>query len=144
MNIEEITATLWGEFSPSSQPQYCAYAARFKEWADALCAAVAQDFQKNGKNGASAVVAVNQAKLLLVDKLFEWRSIAPKSHRNYTGEGHCCILRIFDDCYRALRAIELSLTPPLLLLPPPTPSRTPRVLSIADVVSFGPVTPMED
>jgi hypothetical protein len=135
---EEMTAELWGDFNPSPPPTYCAYGRQFKVWVDALCAAVAQDVQQNG---AGAVVAVNQAKVLLVDKLFEWQAAAPKAHRNYTGEGHTCILRVFSDCYRALKAFELSLTPPLLLLPPAPPRRAPRTLSIADVVSFGAVLP---
>src|SRR6266540_5071120 len=77
MDREQVHEYLWSDFSPSSPPTSCAYARKFKEWADALCVAVGQDVQKNG---ASAVVAVNQAKVLLVDKYFEWRAAAPKTH----------------------------------------------------------------
>jgi hypothetical protein len=138
MNIEEITANLWGDFSAQAQPHYCAYAARFKQWTETLCASVGEAARYGN---AKAAVAVNQAKVLLVDKYFEWRAAAPKAHRNRTGEGHTCLFHVFDETYRTLRAIELSLTPPLLFLPPPPPPRVPKTLSIADVVSFGGLLP---
>lgn len=138
MNIEGITAELWGDFSPQPQPAYCAYATKFKIWGDTLCASVGQAVQQDS---ARAAVAINQAKVLLVDKYFEWRAAAPKAHRNYTGESHSCLFHVADETYRTLRAIELSVTPPLLFLPPAPPQRVPKTLSIADVVSFGALPP---
>jgi hypothetical protein len=135
VNFEEKDKALWGELrSPQSQPTYCPYAAKFKQWADTLCGTVVEATRYDN---ARAAVALNQCKLLLVDRLFEWRASVPKSHRNYTGKGHICLLHVFDEAYRTLRTIELSLTPPLLFLPAPPPARLPRTLSIADVVSFG-------
>ena len=138
MNAEEIAADLWGDFnSPQAQP-HCAYATRFKEWTETLYASVGAAVKLDN---AGAAVAVNQAKVLLVDKYFEWRAAAPKSHRNRTGEGHICLFHVFDETYRTLRALELSLTPPLLFLSPPPQRRLPRTLSIADVVAFSAVSP---
>ena len=137
MNIEEITADLWGDFSPQAPPSYCAYADRFRKWTGTLCTSVGESVKHDN---AKAAVAINQAKVLLLDKYFEWRAASPKAHRNRTGEGHTCLFHVFDETYRTLRAIELSLTPPLLFLPPAPPPRTPKTLSIADVVSFGTVT----
>src|SRR5687767_9305832 len=111
MDRDKADEYLWGDFSPSPQPQPCAYALRFKKWAEALCLSVGEAVRQDG---AGAVVAVNQAKVLLVDKYFEWRAAAPKAHRNRTGEGHTCLFHVMDETYRTLRAIELSLTPPLL------------------------------
>jgi hypothetical protein len=134
MNIEAIAASLWGDdFSPQA-PQPCAYAAKFKQWAETLCLSVGAAVRQDG---AGAVVAVNQAKVLLVDKYFEWRAAAPKTHRNRTGDTHTCLFHVFVETYRTLRAIELSLTPPLLFLPPPPPVKLPTTLSIADVVGYG-------
>jgi hypothetical protein len=139
MDRDKVHEYLWGDFSPQAPTTACVYYREFKNWADTLCAAVGRDVQKQG---AGAVVAVNQAYVLLLTKYFDWRLAAPKAHRNYSGEGHLCLFHCFDETYRTLRAIELSLTPPLLLLPPPTPARTPRALSIADVVAFGAVSPL--
>ncbi len=138
MNIEEVTADLWGDFSPQTPPTYCAYAAKFKQWSETLCTSVGEAVRYDN---ARAAVAINQGKVLLVDKYFEWRAAAPKSHRNRTAEGHTCLFHVFDETYRTLRAIELSLTPPLLFLPPAQRFRAPKTLSVADVVAFGTLSP---
>jgi hypothetical protein len=94
MNIEEIRASLWGDFSPQAKP----------------------------------------------DKYFEWRSTVPKSHKNRIGEttSHLCIFNVWLEGYKTLRAVELSLTPPLVLLPPAPPAKSAKTtLSIAEVVSYG-------
>lgn len=115
MTIEETAAALWGEFLPQGQTTYCAYAAQFKRWSDALCTTAATTAQAAGAEGA---VAVNQAYVQLLTKYFDWRSAVPKSHRNRIGDlGHTCIFHVFAQAYQQLRTVELSLSPPLLFLP---------------------------
>src|SRR5690242_1756297 len=136
MDRQQADEFLWGDFSPQGQQlQHCVYALKFKQWTDNMCLAVNDAVQQDS---TSAAVTVNQAKVLLVDKYFEWRAVSPKSHRNRAGDtSHLCLFHVFDETYRILRAIELSLTPPLLFLPAPPPARVPTKLSIADVASFG-------
>jgi hypothetical protein len=133
-DIEQRIQEIWGEPDPAPPP-ICAPARQFQQWAEALCTSIYAEVQRDNTRGA---IAVNQGKVLLIDKLHEWRATAPKDHRNRVGRGHTCLLDIFDQTYRALRAIELSLTPPLLFLPPSPAMRVPKTLSIADVVSFLP------
>jgi hypothetical protein len=143
VNIEQVTADLWAGYSPEPEPTYCAYAAKFKQQVEVLyasiTAAVRQD-NTNPEQSARAAVAIGQAKVLLVDAYFNWRTAVPKSHRNYTGSGHICLWHVYEETYRTIRAAELCITPPLLFLPAPPPNRQPSSLSIADVVAFGPVS----
>lgn len=92
----------------------CTYAQRFAAWAEELC----RDFLPKRD-----LVALNQAKLLLVDKYFEWRVYVPKSHRYRMGDnGHTCIFHIFEACYQQIKLTELALSPPKLpelQAPPP-------------------------
>jgi hypothetical protein len=96
---------------PEEQPDWCVFAFAFSDWIERLNQEIVTD--------DPTVVAVNQAKVLLIDKYFEWRSIVPKNHRNRIGEvGHTCIFHVFEQGYERLRAIELALMPPLLFSPP--------------------------
>jgi hypothetical protein len=98
-------------------PQQCVYARKFSEWAGQLCVKAAQE---------ADIVSVNQAKVLLLDKYFEWRNAVPKSHRNRLGDnGHSCIFQAFGEAYERLKVVELSLTPPMLFLPSPSQSAPP-------------------
>jgi hypothetical protein len=101
----------------------CPYAARFGQWADELVANAIKD---------PDVVGINQSKLLLQDKYFEWRAAVPKAHRNHIGAaGHTCIFQVFEEAYRKLKVVELSLTPPMLFLPsPPPPTSRPQIAGI--------------
>jgi hypothetical protein len=108
-----------GEFLKRDQAaddDYCAYARQFAEWTAELAARATQ---------YADAVAINQAKVQLVDKYFEWRAYVPKAHRLRTGRraGHTCIFHVFVEAYHALKVAELALTPPLLFLPetPPPP-----------------------
>jgi hypothetical protein len=112
MDLDASFETLWNSMPdfelPEPQP-YCVYAQRFLAWATQLTTNVAQ---------APHIVFVNQAKILLVDKYFEWRHSVPRTHRNRLGSnGHVCIFQTFVDAYDQLRVVELSLTPPPLYLP---------------------------
>lgn len=104
-------------------PNLCVYAQKFSDWAEQLCGGVLQD---------PTIVGINQAKVQLLDKFFEWRTFAPKRHRTITAggvsgpTGHTCIFHVFVAAYERLKVVELSLTPPMLFLPPaPTPSPPP-------------------
>ncbi len=131
--IDKLHEALWGDFSPQGQPQYCAYALRFKQWTETLCISVGGAVQQH-QDSAGGAVAVNQAKLLLLDKYFEWRSAAPKAHRNRVGDtSHTCLFHVFDETYRTLRAIELSLTPPLLFLPASSPAPVQPVYKLSGI-----------
>jgi hypothetical protein len=104
---------------------YCGYARKFSEWVETLPSLVAHK---------PDILAINQDKVQLLDKYFEWRSYVPKSHRNRTGSkaGHTCIYHVFSETYNTLKVAELSLTPPLLFLPepPPPPPPSPQIAGI--------------
>jgi len=72
------------------------------------------------------IISINQAKIQLQDKYFEWRSIVPKSHKNRVSQvGHKCIFHVYERAYYLLRIAEISLSPPLLVEPPPSPPPPP-------------------
>jgi len=114
VNITPEFETIWNRVDDFDVPheaiQWCPYARRFAKWSASLIESSQQP----------SVVIVNQAKILLIDKYFEWRIHVPKSHRNHIGSGgHRCIYHVFEQTYEKLKLIELALTPPLLFLPPP-------------------------
>jgi hypothetical protein len=116
MDISPRFETIWSrvdEFAvPKEAIKWCPYARKFAEWSATLVSTSQRPH----------LVEVNQAKVLLLDKYFEWRSHVPKSHRDRVGPGgHRCIYHVFEQTYEKLKVIELSLTPPLLFLPPPPP-----------------------
>jgi len=68
------------------------------------------------------LISLNQAKVLLLDKYFEWRAYVPKSHRSRMAEtGHTCIFYVFEEAYRQIKLAELALAPPRLYEPPQLP-----------------------
>lgn len=124
MDLESRFDALWNRAQdfelPEYQPPKCVFAQRFSDWTSVLYANVAQN---------PSIVFVNQAKILLLDKYFEWRSFAPKSHRNHLGaNGHICLFQVFVEAYERLKVMELSLTPPLLFLP--SSSSPPQIAGI--------------
>jgi hypothetical protein len=93
---------------PESPQEICFYGKSFSIWADELVA-----------ENSGSLVKINQAKVLLVDRYFEWRAYVPKNHRNRVSErSHLCIWHIFELTHRKLRLAELAQTGPLLFLPP--------------------------
>jgi hypothetical protein len=116
MDISPRFETIWDRVDDFAVPKeaikWCPHARKFAEWSATLVET------SQGPN----LVKVNQAKVLLLDRYFEWRSYVPKSHRNRVGPGgHRCIYHVFEQTYEKLKVIELSLTPPPLFLPPPPP-----------------------
>lgn len=103
----------------------CLFAQKFSVWATELCANTTTD---------PGIVSINQAKVLLLDKYFEWRSVVPKAHRNRLGKaGHACIFQVFEKTYLTLKAVELSLTPPMLFVPVPSLVAPPPPPQIAGI-----------
>jgi hypothetical protein len=72
---------------------------------------------------------LSQAKVLLVDRFFEFMSCAPKSHRDKTsGKGHVCLYQVFMETLTEIRMAQLSLSPPEVFVVPAKPaSETPPV-----------------
>jgi hypothetical protein len=116
MNSRAFFESLWAEpvTAEEEQPPLCRYAASFQPWAQTLVEVTLQ---------RSTTVSINQAKVLLLDKYFEWRAVSPKPHRDkMSGSGHVCLFAVFEAAYRRLKEAELSLTPPQLIAPTPPPS----------------------
>ena len=106
LDLEELDGLFDGLVG---KPDLCPYAQKFSEWVNALLV---------GLSEKPNVVSVNQAKILLQDKWHDWRTVAPKFHRNHLSyRGHTCLFQVYEQAYRQLRVLELSLTPPLLFLP---------------------------
>ena len=100
------------EMQVSEPDRRCQYAQPFYDWA----------VRTLHFGQEPSIVSVNQAKVLLIDKYFDGFSIAPRQHRYHLSpNGHTCIFHVFVQLYQQLRAIELSLTPPMLFIPPPPP-----------------------
>lgn len=112
MSLQTSFDEIWNGKAPAKEPFLCPLAASFAAWANELVDRIL---------GEPDVVAINQAKVLLVDRFFEYRNYAPKKHRviSNSGGGHICIFQVFEEHYERLKAVELALTPPLLFLPEP-------------------------
>lgn len=123
MNGRAFFESLWSEpvTAEEESPPLCRFAAQFQPWADTLV--------KNALRKPSQI-GISQAKLLLLDKYFEWRNVAPRGHRDkMSTTGHYCLWHIFEAAYNRLREAELTLTPPLLYAPPDTPQALPALPS---------------
>lgn len=115
-------------------PDYCEYAEDFARWAEALAEAAVQKHMD---------VALNQAKVLLLDRYYEWLNSIPRRHHSLTGRlSHPCIDVVFDLTYRRLRHAELRMSPPPLAVPP-TQSRAEPILPLLGT-RFGDVIPTEE
>jgi hypothetical protein len=116
MDISPRFESIWDGIEnlavPKEATKWCPYARQFAEWAANLIS----------ESQRPTLVELNQAKVMLTDRYYEWRSYVPKGHRNRIGPGgHRCIFHVFEQTYQKLKVIELSLTPPPLFLPPPPP-----------------------
>src|SRR6266487_1546135 len=118
MNLEERLKEMWGtEAAKEETPPLCPFAESFSQWARELVTKTLTN---------PSLVSINQAKILLLDKYFAWRVVVPKRHRNINqASSHLCIFDIFCENYERLKVVELSLTPPMLFIPPPPPAPLP-------------------
>jgi len=87
---------------------HCEYARAFAQWAVEMVHSYVHDGEP---------LRLAQAKILLVDKYFEFHSYAPKSHKDRTSEkGHICLYHVFVEVYRKIRMKELTLAPPKIFI----------------------------
>ncbi|MBN1813646.1 MAG: hypothetical protein JXA14_17535 [Anaerolineae bacterium] len=117
-----LFGTIWARFGDlelSGDPGLlsCRFAESYDGWASGVLAKVQQKRD---------VVTVNQAKLLLADKYFQYFQTVPQSHRYHLSpRGHRCVFQAFLEAYKQLKAFELSITPPMIFIPPPPPKPPP-------------------
>ncbi len=116
MEFEDSFEGLWRQIRdmelPEEKPRICIFAQGFSLWLDQLFLDIKEP----------SIVSVNQAKVQLIDKFFEWFRYVPRSHQLRHGvRGHTCIFQVFEAGYRRLKVVELNLTPPMLFLPPNPP-----------------------
>lgn len=109
-----------------AEEDVCLFAQQFKAWFQRTCQAAIDE---------PDLIAINQAKLRLIDHYFDLRSYVPRSHRNRMGErGHSCIFHIFERGYAALRLAEFNLAKPSIFLPD-----KPALLPVPPPPTFGDV-----
>lgn len=112
MEEDQQFSSLWSQARGievvEEKKKVCSYAKEFSKWVDQL---LSEEIQYSN-------VSINQAKIQLVDKFFEWYRYVPRSHKLRMGSrGHTCIFQVFENGYQRLKVIELTITPPLLFLP---------------------------
>jgi hypothetical protein len=121
MNFERRFEELWNrqEFSlPDKELIRCAFAEKLAEHLGPLVTAAIQ---------SRSHIVINQTKVVLLDKFFEWRKFVPEKHRLLEGD-HLCLFEVFETAYEQLKVTELALAPPMLFLPPsssPAPASPP-------------------
>lgn len=109
----------------------CIYAEQFTHYAE-------EQYQAAVKSPSH--ISLNQALLQVCKKYWEWFYVIPKNHRNRVdGRGHRCIHAVFRETYERLKALELTLDPPILYLPPPPPPPPPAMLESFKGVTLGEV-----
>jgi len=120
---EQELLSIWRSISeleiPEEEIEFCEYAQSFLDWGNKLL----------GGRRKHNIVSINQAKILLLDKYFEWYRYVPRSHRfKMSKRGHICIFQVLVSLYNRLKVIELDVTPPMLFepLPPPPMKILPR------------------
>jgi hypothetical protein len=91
-------------------PGPCGYAVQFQAWVDATFEPVLEN---------PDAVRLNQVKIFLLDRFFQFRASVPRRHRSLgaSGQGHRCIFNVFEDAYHELRVAELALSPPPIVGP---------------------------
>jgi hypothetical protein len=96
-------------FTDAAIPVLCTHAQRFFDWGDELCSEAVDK---------KTVTAINQAKVLLVDRYMMWRKNVPISHQAddqaFADGGHACVLSVFEWALQRLLDAELALAPPAL------------------------------
>lgn len=87
---------------------YCEYARSFAQWSVELVRTYGAD---------DDMMRLAQAKVLLLDKYFEFRSYVPKVHKDRTAEkGHVCLYHVFVEAYRRIRMKEMTIAPPKIFV----------------------------
>lgn len=114
-NEEEVLNIMKGVGNleiPVDVIEFCEFARSFMGWGDQLF---------NDKKEYT-LISINQAKIHLIDKFFEWYWYLPRSHRiRLNPKRHICIFQVLVTLYQRLKVIELAITPPLMFVPPEPP-----------------------
>lgn len=94
-----------------TRPNTCTWAREFESWTRDLVKSV---------QASPSTERINQAKLGLLDRYYEWRARTPVQHKRPDGKRgkHRCISEVMDETYNKLQAEALKLNPPLLSKPP--------------------------
>ena len=121
MDLEKRFLAIWNRVAeleiPEEEEAICVYAQGFRNWTKGLLKVLEEP----------DIVSINRAKIMLLDRFFEWYKFVPSAHRMRLGlHGHTCIFQVFERSYEKLRIAELSISPPLFFtikqpLPPPPP-----------------------
>ena len=90
MNVIESQENIWHSFDdfeiPEDRPEYCRFAEEFATWSDELL----------NETKMSNQISINQAKVQLLDKYFDFFAVVPKIHRHCIGtRSHICIFHVF-------------------------------------------------
>ncbi len=105
------------------EEQSCAYAKQFVAWRDTVC-------QK--ALASSNVILLNQTRLKVANRYYEFYVSVPEYHKHCLGNGdHLCIFSVFIETMHKLREHELNIDPPLLFEPPPPPP--PPVIEVVEI-----------
>ena len=100
---------LWGRSGTLVfEVRRCEAADTFRQWTEQLCTA-AEDRR--------AAVAINQAKVLLLDRYFAFTTTVDVAHLSESmglDADHDCLYQVFVAAYDRLRRAELTLQPPRL------------------------------
>lgn len=95
-------------------PKVCHYHVDYATWAKNRCHTVL---------ASPDYIGLQHAKLDVLTRYFDFLAVVPKAHRECVSErGHRCIYHVFVETYKQLKAAELSINPPSLLLPPAPPA----------------------
>lgn len=108
--------------APSPPPrgsQMCEHSQSFADWCDAL---VQSACARNN------LIALQQAKVHLLDRYFAWRLNVPARHQVFPkpAAAHVCIFAVFESAYHRLQEAVLAAGPPPFADPPSPPPSAPR------------------
>ena len=111
MDFEARFYSIWSGVTDLEIPQppvkeeMCPFAYGFNAWVEKMLMILDEP----------SLAKINQAKILLLDKYFEYYRSVPLSHRQRLGpNGHTCIFQVFLSCYERLYIAGLTLVPPIL------------------------------
>lgn len=103
---------------PDKEPKMCVHAQDFAAW-------ITENIHPLLKYPNP--ISINQSKLRILDRYFDYRAAVPKAHRDCISDrSHVCIFHTFERAFQELRLCELKLLPPLLFIPP-APSAPPAL-----------------
>lgn len=110
--------------------QLCPSARTFADWCDTL---VSASITKGD------LIALNQAKLQLLDRYILWRVNVQVRHQVFPrpNASHVCIFAVFESAYHRLQEAVLGLDPSPLVYPPspvPPPPPSPRYTEVNGIV----------